>query len=496
MKGVESLYYKLFSIPRKEITLTVSFFTALILSLLDFRLIYLWLAVFLTSLTAVIVLALRFDLKRISFLAALLTVLTTPAILLNGSIAATSFLLFLTFYFCSDRKILSFPFAALPYLALSTDSATVVTLILSASLVLLYLKILDTRVGVLRIRRFVESFVLFWLTNKAEYMERFLESFSEEFDGKVRCLKINDFKLIHTDFHPGPFRNVGGAKLVEVLSKNNAVYLHSPTSHKRNPVSLREVEKIASALRCSGKKLKPFKPFKVEGNNFEAFCFPFDGQRIIFVSGKKRIDDFIIQTESLVVDCHNAFEADYDVAEEEVREIAELVSKAENSVPTEVEEVRAAFVKIEAKTESICNYAASVLLEYDGERYALIVFDSNNVELKFRREVEKLFAEHGYIPIVASTDNHSKTGIRARQSYKPAGADPRDWEVVNELLEKCKRAEVSTADFEYSESRVKAKVMGSEVLRNAELAVNEKAKQLIATFLGFTVLSYLIGIAL
>ncbi len=489
MRGVENLYQKLFSIPRAEIMVAISFLSALMLSLLDNILLYFWALVFTVSIVAVKVINLKFNLKRISFLAFLIAVITLPAVLVNECVVVSAFLLFAIYYFCSEKKLLSIPLASIPYLVLSPNISTLLILLISAILAAIYLRILDVRVGVVRIRDFVENFVLFWLTSNPEHMENFLEGSAEEFEGRVRCLTVNDARLIQTDFHPGPFRNVGGARLVERLSAGNAVYLHSPTSHARNPVSSGEVEKIASSLKCSGINLTPQKPFRIEGDNFEVYCFPFGEQRLIFVSGKKHIDDFIVSSKSFVVDCHNAFERNYDPDSRDVEEIQSLIKEAEKRA-SQLAEVKSAFVRIDAETESLCGYVAAILLDYGGEGYAIIVFDANNVDLNFRRHVEKLFDEIGYKAIVVSTDNHAKTGVRAKQSYKPAGGDTRDWEVAEKLVEKCKNAELKETVFSYAERRVRIKVMGERLLRDSEVAIG-RARGLIATFLAFAATNYL-----
>ncbi|WP_456467727.1 DUF2070 family protein [Archaeoglobus sp.] len=494
MKSFESLYYKLFSIPKPGVMLAVSLAAALLLSLVHLAIIKLWLAVFLISLLGIKIAGLKFDLKRISFLAIFVSVLSFPALLIAGDVAASSFILFITFYFCSERKLLSFPLSALPYLAVDPSVQTAAILTLSAILLVVYLKVLGTSVGKINIRDFVESFVLFWLTSKAEYMERFLLKHSENFEGRVRCLTVGDVRLVSTDFHPGPFRNVGGAKLVRTLSGKNSVYLHSPTSHAMNPVNGGEVAKIAGALRCSGERVKPLRPFAIHGKKFDVYCMPFDRLRLIFVSGKRHIDDFIVNSNNFVVDCHNAYESDYDPDEEEINEISQLVDMAEKRESLEVKNFRYGFVKMDAESESICGYVAAVLLDYDGERYAIVVFDSNNVDLTFRKHVESLFAGIGYRAIVVSTDNHEKTGIRAKQSYKPAGRCEEDWKIAEKLADRCRELELSEGRCRYSEGKVGIRVMGRELLRDAEVAARERAVPLIANFLGFAVLNYLLAL--
>lgn len=496
MRSFESLHYKLFSIPQPTVMFTISLLSALLLSFVDIKLLMLWIGVFLVALLLTRMAKLWFDVKRISFLAILISTISLPAVVLKGSIAASSFLLFITLYFCSEKKGLSIALSALPYIAIEPNLATLAILALSVLLLLLYLRFLDIEIGAVNVKEFVESFVPFWLTSNAEYIENFLIGRCEKIAGRVRCLSAGSANVISTDFHPGPFRNVGGARLVRELSTGNRVYLHSPTSHAKNPVSASDVAEIAHAVKCSGKTLKPLKPFAISGENFDVYCFPFDGLRLIFVSGKRHLDDFMVASQHFVVDCHNAYEAGYDPNERDVGEILELVRRAERKESSEVGRVRSAFVKLEVETESICSYVAALLLEFDDERYAVVVFDANNIDLRFREYIESAFEEIGYTAIVASTDNHEKTGVRAKQSYKPAGGCDEDWKVADMLVEKCRSVELEEAEFRYYESCVEIRVMGERMLKDSEIAASEKAAPLIAKFLGFTVLSYFAAVGI
>jgi putative membrane protein len=350
---------------------------------------------------------------------------------------------------------------------------------------------MEVRIKNSTMREFAERFVKFWLTGEAKYAEEILLRNSEEFEGRVKCLRMNDFRLVSTDFHPGPFRDVGGARLVNLFDLPNTVYIHSPTFHGRDPVSEEDVLRIREALSCNGVELKPMRPFELESENFRVYCLPFDKKRLIFVSGKERIDDFIVESENFVVDCHNAnFFGDLEA--EEVREIEQLVRKAEVMHSEPSNNVKGAFVKISAETDSISRYISAVLLDYGSLKYAIVVFDSNNVEPQFREMVERRFSELGFTAIVCSTDNHSKTGIRVKESYRPAGGSKRDKELFEQLLEACKKAEFESVDFRYSESLVRAKVLGS--LRDEIEKLSGRAGKYVYLFFVFIFLSWLLAI--
>lgn len=466
--SVVELSKKLFVLPNVRILIILYLILVSILFFYSFRAFIFLILLTATAFVSIKLLKLRFNLKRVLFLSILASLLSLSSFALSGSFAGSFFLFLSVIYFCSERGFLPAVVASsIPYLLIDLNS--IVAILISSVLFYLYLKTMEIRVKNSTMREFVESFVKFWLTNDPRYAEEILAKNSEIFEGRVRCLSINDFRLISTDFHPGPFRNVGGAKLVNFLDFPNAVYLHSPSNHDRDPVSEEDLEQIRESVRCNEVDLKPKKPFELESENFKVFCIPFDKKKVIFISGKRRIDDFVIESKEFVVDCHNAnFFGDLETWE--VEEIEELVKKAE-SMESGAASVRGAVLKMRAETESISRYVATILLDY-GERYAIVVFDSNNIDPDFRKIVERKFEELGFKAIVCSTDNHWKTGLRVKESYKPAGACKNDSKLLEILVEMCKGVKFEPLSFKYGETFVKIRVLGS---------VREKIENLAST---------------
>ncbi len=490
MRKLESLYRILFSLPDPRVSALISTLLALILGILDLRFLYLWILINLSCFFGNKLIGLKFDVKRTFSLSIILVILSIPSILIFGTPSSSYFLFLSVLYFCSESGILrSSVLSLFPYILVDPSVTTVLVIFVSVLLLSLFLKILNKKVGVVNIRDFVESFILFWLTSEPRYMEKFFLNSSDNSVGKVRCISIGSAKLVSTDFHPGPFRNVGGALLVKKLYENGLIYLHSPTSHSKNPVAAFEVERIKSCIRCEDYKLKPMKPFKIEGKKFEVFCFPFDKIKLIFVSGKNAIDDFEVKSGSFVVDCHNAHVPGFN-ASSEVGEIENLIKIAETKESFETN-LKHSFFKLDVSTRSICNYISALLLDYSGERYALIIFDSNNIKLEFRKRVEREVRKIGYIPIVLSTDNHEKTGIRVKESYRPAGSCEEDWEAFRKILHKLKSPKFSESKCSYGESEVRIRTMSKRLIEDSKLATNDAGK-FIATFLALALLDYLL----
>lgn len=351
---------------------------------------------------------------------------------------------------------------------------------------------MNIKIVKLKLRDYVEAFIKFWLTSDPRFAEKVLTEDSERFVSRVRCLSIKNFKIISTDLHPGPFRNIGGAKLVEFLDSKNSVYLHSPTSHQRDPVSLEEIRKIKDSIACDGEEIVPMAPFEIESEKFKIFCIPFNRIKLIFVSGKERIDDFLITSNDFIVDCHNA-NFFGELSEEERREIEKLVKRVEDIASPPEKEVKFSFVKLYCSTKSIAQYVCALMLEFSKVKYAIVVFDSNNVEPRFREFLEERFSEIGFKAIVCSTDNHAKTGVRIKESYVPAGGCAEDYEVVEILLEKCSKANFEIAEFKYSESKVEVRVLG-EILQKLENLAKIADREIYIFFI-LVFLNFLLPIA-
>ncbi len=488
MREIERLHGRLFTSPKLPVLVAASVLVLAASALLSTAVLRLWFASLLVGIFGKVV-GLQFNLRRSLLFANVIAVLSLP--LARFSVAATSLLFAATLYFCSERRWISLLTPAI-YTIADPAIETLAISSLSLPLFAIYLRILDFGVGRINIRRFLESFILHWLSGDAKPLEDFFEHIAEPRRGRVTCIKVGNARLVTTDFHPGPFRNVGGAKLVEALSAGG-VYLHSPTSHEWNPVSEAEVEKIRTAIACDGVKLRPGRPFLLSGERFDVFCFPFDAMRLIFVSGKRAIDDFLIRSSNVVVDCHNAHEAGYEPSVADVEEIESLVRAAEAADFEEVSAVQSAFVKLEADTESICGYVAALLLDYGSRKYAIVVFDSNNVRIDFRDFVAASFAKLGYEAIIASTDNHAKTGVRAKTSYKPAGDCEKDWRIVEKLVDLCRNAELEPTSFTFSQKIVEVKVFG-DVIEQAREA-SRYSGRLIATFLALNAIVFLLSIS-
>lgn len=433
--------------------------------------------------------------------------------------ASITALLTVSFYFISESSevrcavaslilsILLYP--ASYYFSFQAPHRTlgyIATALIGSVLGYLFIKYLDRDFEFFNVKRFLKAFLLFWLTCDAEYFEKELRRVGVRFRGWVKCLRIGKVKLISTSFHPGPMRNIGGAKLVHrILSSiENSIFLHTAVGHELNPVDGENVERIVSAVKCDCAELKAEKPFEIEGNLYILRVFPFGKVRLVILIGKNETDDLPFELNEIagryvmLVEAHSAHRSNFEVTEDHIREVKDLIERSKN-VKTDKTDLKYFFKRIRAETKNICGYVAILILDYGDEKHAILMLDGNNVDLSFRNEIEKFCEGFDVRVTVISTDNHSKTGISPKIGYKPVGADEEDRKIVFEFLKDVfENVELESCDvISYGFNEVEVKVMGRRFFELVELAfrsIGEKAIYLFFSMIAFQfVLASILG---
>ncbi len=521
---MERFYSKIFTTPRKRYSVALGVVTIVFASILNgvssktfFAQRYFFLGFFI--IIAVLILGrfinLAFNNRRAFFLALLILISIEffdivvihagfPNLIVVAPASIAS-LLTITFYFTSEsgeKKVcfLSFLmlmlFYPINYLYSFNAPHRFVAYFLASSIGViigyLYIKYLDRDFG-FNIKEFLKAFLLFWLTTNPAYFEKKLKKISVKKMGWIRCLTIGDVKLISTSFHPGPLRNIGGAKIVEkILERGKTMYLHSATTHDNNLVSKEEVERVVSQIDCDGCVVEAKMPYIIEGSKFKLIVFPFSEFNLIIISGKEKIDDLPSEIQEFaeefgdawIVDAHNSFEGEYEIKEEDVKEIKGLIKKAMEK-SSKLSNLEFGFAKKRVESKNICGYLALLLLDYEGNRYAILMIDSNNINKNFRIKIEEYLWEKNYYPIVVSTDNHSKTGVSPKIGYKPAGDDDSDVKAVFDFLDFSLKSikELKSGEIRYNKKDVVAKVMGAKFFDDLEKAFLQFGQKALYLFI-------------
>jgi len=529
---IEKFYSKLFTIPRKRITVSIGLVTIAFASLLNGtvsksffaqRYFFIGLSLIICIFIAAFALKMALNSRRVFFLSLFILIFVEifdfiaihvinnfNLIIMAPATMAAGLTLILFFTSESSEVKTAIVSASILIAIYPVDFifsfeaphrflSYFITILIGIIFAFLFVKYIDRDYGGINIKKILRSFLLFWLTSEPYYFERELLKTSLNKKGWVRCLKIGNVKLITTSFHPGPLRNIGGAMLVgKILDVvENSIYLHSPAKHDSNPTSATDVEKIVETLDCESlKRIASYKPVETEGEKFSLKIFPFDGVKLLFISGKEAIDDIPegvysfaedILGECMIIDCHNCHKPNYEITPEDLVEIRGLVERATKHGLKQTNNLRYSFSKRKIETANTCGHIAMLLLDYDGEKYALLMLDGNNVDCSFKNELESFFAENGYKGIIASTDNHAKTAISPKVGYMPVGSDRAEREIILDFIENSIQTEFKEVDeIGYSKREVEVRVMGNDFFKYIEKAFQEIGEK--AMYLFFAVI--------
>ncbi len=347
--------------------------------------------------------------------------------------------------------------------------------------------------------RIFRAFLLDWLDGRNEMFEDYLKDLGIRENVSVSLLQFRSknnrrLKAIITisNFHPGPFLNVGSSVLPLLIQKvlesktGAAVSVpHGVSGHELNLISQEENETVLrEALR-----LLDAPDFSNEASRFirwkselaQASCQVFGDCALTTLTLSPRdMEDIPLEVGSTIsveanryfknvaiVDAHNSIN--------EVRvmtgdEIESLVETARRSIETASGTSRSSF-RIGTSKVDLSPYRLSqgiglggavvLLVEAQGELSAYITVDGNNMKAGFR---EKLLNELRQIGVdegeVMTTDTHMVNGIvPARLGYYPVGEAADEDEIIARIINGVNEARRSLEEAEVACTNGKVKVM-------------------------------------
>jgi len=408
----------------------------------------------------------------------------------------------------------------------------------STSALLIYVE----RKGLMKIGssplRIFRAFLVDWLDGRNEMFEDYLKELGIRETVSIALLQFkgkNNHRpkaiIITSNFHPGPFLNVGSSVLPLLIqkvleSKTGAVVSvpHGVSGHELNLVSqeenetvLRETLRLLDAPDFSGEASR-FIRWKSE--LAQASCQVFGNCALITLTLSPRdMEDIPLEVGSsisletnryfknvAVVDAHNSINEVKPMTEDE---IDSLIEAARRSIETASRTSRSSF-KIGAMKVDLSPYrlsqgiglggAAILLVEAQGELSTYVTIDGNNMKAGFREKLleglQKIGVNEGE---VMTTDTHMVNGVvPARLGYYPVGEAADEDEIlariifgVNEAQQNLEEAEVACTN-----SNVKVRVLGLGTFGRLTEFLYSVAK-LVAVSMALTiVISTLVGIAI
>lgn len=310
------------------------------------------------------------------------------------------------------------------------------------------------------------SFFIAHMNEGSSSLENLFDTAGEDVDTLVGTLSFKNLEgdikalFISPCVHPGPIGDIGGANMPTILANKFNTFtmvVHGPSTHDFNPVSVNEIQKIENSVRESldtmeySNEVSVFKRYSHEKANIGVQFFN-KGMIMLSTFAPSGSDDIEFSVglsmmiegqktckieNSIIVDCHNSFNAEKggvlpgnpEVFQllDTVKEIEDLNCEHSLRVGTSINPMNDL-----DKTNGVGDSGLKVMvIEAGNQKTALALFDSNNMELGFR---ETIFKELKDLPIdeleVLTTDTHSVNTLS--NGYNPIGVTEKN-KIINYL---------------------------------------------------------------
>ncbi|WP_455278187.1 DUF2070 family protein [[Eubacterium] cellulosolvens] len=384
--------------------------------------------------------------------------------------------------------------------------------------------------------RIFKAFLVDWLDKKNEMFEAFLKEIGTQSEIEVTLVRFdskssNQTKgiLVISNFHPGPFLNVGSSMLPYLIqnqfeTKNITVFVpHGISGHENNLVSQEENVKVISAIKAMLRDCEPsdtasaFKTIEVGSAKVNAHIF---GECLILTltQSPKDMEDIPIELGKEVasmaknkfkhvgiIDTHNCITDARMFTEEELNDLRSAAYEAVESSSATEKKIAIGFAKNNFKNtnprQGVGPGGVRVLLFKNfNQLIAYIIIDANNMIKGLR---EKILTSLASIGInggeIMTTDTHVVNGlVRAKLGYYPFGEMLNHDKVVNLIKNTVNDAQEDLEEVTVcsSSQNVKVTSLGSRSLENLTSFMYSIAR-LVVRYLGILlVVSNLIGLAL
>lgn len=387
-----------------------------------------------------------------------------------------------------------------------------------AGLIFIYIE----RIGIEKIKisplMIFKSFLMDWLDRKNEYIENYLERLSVNNRIKVStiCFKSKNTGkikgiIVVSNFHPGPFLNVGSSilpyliqRVIEKRYDTVVAVPHGISGHELNLPSQKQneivIKKVLELINSSSFGNKNSKFIRAKYGKAQASCqvlnnsalititlSPFDMEDIppriyslISEKWKNRFNDLII------IDAHNSLKDLLFIDNEKIVDIANSVNSsiemALNEKPCSIElGVSKLDLKDYSLTQGIGPGGLRVfLIKAYNQLSSYIIIDGNNMKAGLREEIleaiNKIGIEDGE---VMTTDTHMVNGlISSRFGYYPVGYAIERKKFLETILKAVEDAKSNLEEVEVSctSGEVKVKTLGLKTVESLSEFVKKAAR--------------------
>ncbi len=324
------------------------------------------------------------------------------------------------------------------------------------------------------------AFLLNWVTDQNEPLEKHLEAMGGDADIEVTVLKFDASKpktaIIVPQVHPGPFKNIGSSLLPSLLKREvekefgiTACVPLGILGHERDLASQTQNYKIAAQVIASAKfeaQSSLSSPLvRVTEGAATASCQIFgDTAFLSFSLAPQTTEDLpqelgrIVEEEAkkhglqnaIVVNCHNCLTDVIDTAEhlDELQRAASLCLQKAVELPKKGFKVGSATVfpaEFTLKAGMGAGGITAIAVQVENQKTAYIVIDGNNMVPNLREKILDALEGLGFdASEVFTTDTHAVTAsITGRRGYHPVGEVMDQIVLIRYIVELVKAAETN-----------------------------------------------------
>lgn len=361
------------------------------------------------------------------------------------------------------------------------------------------------------------SYFIAHMNEGSNSLEGLFENMGESIDTIVSFISFKSKNGIKSLFispcvHPGPLGDIGGSNMPTILANkfdHFTMVVHGPSTHDFNPVAIKEIDKIENAVKKGLDKLEyaskgtKFKRYNEKKANIGVQFFN-KGMVILSTFAPHGSDDIEFGvgltmmtqskskchvSDSIIVDCHNSFTEESGQVlpgNSEVFEIIDAIDKIKCNEKYDSIKLGCYENPMEDlnKNEGVGDSGIkTMVIEVDNQRTAYVLFDSNNMEIGFRKEISEAVEDLEIDEIeVMTTDTHSVNTIS--RGYNPIGIVERE-----KIIEYTKKSiEYAIKDLEEVEVGT-----GTEKIENLKTFGPNNSTELISTISSIVAVSKIIA---
>lgn len=446
--------------------------------------------------------------------------------------------------------LITISFIALSYFLLSSSS---VQSVLSKILTLLITCSIVSALGVFLIIRRVElsgtseigsspmglfrSFLHHWLRKTPAALEDRLLSLSTVGTIETKILSFSGegsrpkASMVVSNFHPGPYRDMGSGGLPSELKKSLEASQHGIvqvphgiSNHKLNIVSHKDIDRLLAAAKesypsdhmiheASSMIREKEGEAIVSGQTFGNIALltitlaPIEMEDLpTSVSEEIEREASRLGLEVLIVDAHNSIVGQTSITPEQaerivsaaVRVLAKL--KASSQGPFKVGSAYDALKTYSLKDGIGPGGLSAMVVKTEDDAVSYVTIDGNNMQQGLRDHIRQSIEKTGIRDAeIMTTDTHLVTGlVRSPLGYYPVGAALPTAAFVTQITQAVEKAEsnLEKSAAGFSKFSLQLQVLGSDAFQSISGFIGRIARQIGSSFYRLEIATFLIAVVI